>query len=355
MSPLPHNVSEDRLERPGMSSTDISDHNVRTVIAALRQTNAMSRRSLASGLGLTETAISAIVRRMEGAGYIRQNAAVKGVRGATYSIADTAAAGIGIWLSPDGGTASLVSLTGRIVREERFASPDRLGQWLDETVRSHGFGTLCGIALACEEPLEDKAGALLASHGGGLATRLLRSTEAVLWHQRLIADQRTERGLGVIIIGDTVRAGTMFSDRFFHGAHGRAGALGGMRPALDAPTLNDVAGRKSYLQHMKNNGSEDEWINRAASRLLDAIIAMAGFVSPAVIAVGGFLPEMVTQRIVERVVADKALQASYFIATKWTPEIQHLCDTDARIARGAAMVPLRDALLPLPEPGMMAV
>lgn len=351
MIAISRNDQDERQNLAGMSSSDISDHNIRTIIAALRESRSMSRRGLAAKLGLTETAISAIVRRMESMGYIRRNTATKGVRGATYSIAGNAAAGIGIRITDQALIAALVNLDGTIVEERVFKAYDALTDWIAALGVTSQFATFSGIAFSCANGLVEEAVSKLKVSGSVYPLYWLRDTEAALWHQRLLADVKTDNGIGVILVDDTVRAGTMFSDRFFRGAHGRAGALGAMRSSPSAPILNDVAGTASYYEHVASGRPEEEWIKRAASRLLDAIIAIAGFLSPASIAIGGTLPDAVMQRIVDRIVSDKALQESYFIATKWTPEIDILPNLDEVVARGAGMFVLKEALLPLTEAG----
>ncbi|WP_319518208.1 winged helix-turn-helix domain-containing protein [uncultured Martelella sp.] len=332
-----------------MSSADISDHNTRAVLAALRENGALTRRALAGALGLTETAIASIVRRMVESHFLKQHSPAGGGQGATFSIIEDAGIGIGVYLYKKKARIAVVSLAGAVVDEREFGSCGDVLEWIDDIVEAPSPRRIPDIAVASDPASADLLVALLQQRDGQKCKMFqVRDTEAALSSLRLTPGVNTDIGMGVILIDETVRAGTMFSDRFFYGARGCAGQIGAMRPAPDAPTLNETAGLLSFNAHIAAGRPEDEWVEHAASRLLDAIVAISAFVSPGEFWIGGSLPEPVLDTIVERVVAGKALKAGHFIATRWIPAVNRLEDTGTAIARGAAMVTLKQAFLPLP-------
>ena len=334
---------------PGMSSADISDHNTRAVIAALRENSALTRRALAGALGLTETAIASIVRRMVDSHFLEQHSPAGGGQGATFSITADAGAGIGIFLHKKKVRIAVVSLAGAMVDEQEFSNCDKALEWIDHIVDAPSPRRIPDIAVASDPASATLLEALLRQRDGQKCEMFqVRDTEAALSSLRLTTGVDTDIGTGVILIDETVRAGTMFSDRFFCGAHGRAGEIGAMRPAPDAPTLNETAGLLSFSAHIATGRPEEEWVEHAASRLLDAIVVISAFVSPGAFWIGGSLPEPVLDKIVDRIVAGKALKEGHFIATRWIPAVRRLEDTGTAIARGAAMVTLKQAFLPLP-------
>ncbi|AJY47647.1 winged helix-turn-helix transcriptional regulator [Martelella endophytica] len=328
----------------GISTADIADHNSRVLIATLRENGAMSRRALAAALGLSETAIAGIVRRLMGAGYLEQRKRSDGGRGTVFFVVEGAATGIGIHLTSTGAGLAHTDIGGHLLAEGTAATASDAEAWV--TAARGGGGKLAGLAIACDEAMLDEARAL-ARRFVDIRVDWVRDTEAALRCEQLCYHTRTERGLAVILLDETVRAGTMFSGRFFQGAHGRAGAIGAMRPASHVSTLSEVASATSYALHMKDGKDEAAWIAHAASRLLDAIMAISGFVSPDAVRIGGRLPDTVLDRLIAEIVADKALKAGHFIAADWIPDVTRLEGGMRAIARGAAMVPLRYALLPL--------
>jgi predicted NBD/HSP70 family sugar kinase len=332
---------------PGVSPEDIADHNSRVVLALLRSHGPLTRQELAGQLSLTEPAISGIVRRLIAAGFVQEAKRETGARykAAEFALRPASAHALGLWLCPDRSELVIADLMGDLVEAQSFA-PGDVSSAVQRVVSRCGVD-LCGVGIACHpnvEPDRETLGALLP----GRPLFFAKDSEAAVAAERMLGIGEPEGGFVVILLDETVRAGLMTGGSFFRGVHGRAGDIGSMRPGSQALSLDEVASAASLRRHLEAQGPGGlpDWMQQAASRLLDAVVAIAGFVSPGAVLIGGDLPDDVLDGVIERMIVDREKKGSYFVAASWIPPIQRLTFPRCGVARGAAMLPFMELLLP---------
>jgi predicted NBD/HSP70 family sugar kinase len=335
---------------PGISPEDIADHNSRVVLALLRSLGPLTRQELSGHLSLTEPAISGIIRRLVEAGFLEEGKRDVGARykAAEFAIRPASAHALGLWLCPDRGALVIADLLGHVLEEQTFATADMSAAV--KLALSRGGPNLCGAGIACHpgvEPDRDMLAAMLP----GRPLFYAKDTEAAVAAERMLGIGEPEGGFVVILLDETVRAGLMTGGAFFRGVHGRAGDIGAMRPGREERSLNEVASAASLRRHLEafGQGGLDDWMRKAASRLLDAVVAIAGFVSPGAVLIGGDLPDEVLDRVIGMMIADREKKRSYFVAASWIPPIRRLSFSRCGVARGAAMLPFMELLLPKPH------
>lgn len=330
---------------PGISPEDIADHNSRATLALLLRHGPLTRQELSGQLGLTEPAVTGILKRLAGAGLVQQGRRESGDKAARFSPLVDGAYGLGLWLSPDGGRAAVVDLSGRAIHTQAFAA-DGLEAAIEDCL-AVAPDRLMGVGIAQHPDCrldEDRFAKLLA----GMPVFFVRDVEAAVAGERMLGIGEPEGGFAVLLIDEKIRAGLLAGGRFFRGTHGRAGDIGQMRPARGEPSLEDVASVRAYETCLAEHGESaiDAWMQQAASRLLDAVLAIAGFVSPGAILIGGNLPRAVLEGLVEHMLADRDKKGSYFVAAPWIPPIRPLSLGYDDLALGAGLLPLMERLLP---------
>ncbi|MCD7107577.1 MarR family transcriptional regulator [Rhizobium sp. DKSPLA3] len=336
---------------PGMSPGDIADHNSRVVLSLLRTFGPLTRQELSARLGLTEPAVTGIMSRLDAQGLVlkRKRASSARYHAAEFALRPGGALGLGISLSADKLDMALIDLYGTVVAEQELSGadleaclPDALSSLLDASDHRVPLGVGIAVAPGCA-PQSDSIRHLLT----GRTTFVMPDTEACLTGERLLGLGEPEGGLVVVLIDDTVRAGLFIGGKTFRGMSGRAGQIGEMRPGRLHPSLTDVANRSAYLRALEAGPSAvAAWTETAASRLLDAVVAIAGFVSPGALLLGGALPEPVLDSLIDRMQEHRNEQASTFVAAPWIPPIRRVTLGGRGAVIGAAMTPMMELLLP---------
>lgn len=307
----------------------------------------MTRQELAAWLKLTEPAISGILQRLLSVGLVskgnRQTTAR--YKSAEFSLVSSGAYGLGVERCQHGGVLSLSNLAGDMVFHQHFDRDDAFFAALDKIVQAGvGFPAPIGVGLVMGSGKNDEFDARL----GGLPCFILSKPEAVLAGERLFGIGEPEGGLVVVLIDDQVQAGLIINGRFYHGTHGRAGAIGAMRPGLAAGTLDMMASAASYRAFIAAQGESqvDRWIEQAASRLLDGVVTIAGFISPGAVLLGGTLPTDVIGRLIDKIDEARLGKERYFVPAAWIPPVRPLSFTDRDTAYGASVAPFIELLLP---------
>lgn len=334
----------------GLSPEDIADHNGRTISALLLREGPMTRQELAARLKLTEPAITGILQRLLGAGLVCQGKRQTKTRyqAAEFSLVPSGAYGLGIERRPHGGALALCDLAGKMVLCEAF---ERDEAFFDAILRIRqakaGFPAPLGVGVIMSPGTDTQFTALFDD----LPCFSLSKPEAVLAGEKLFGVGEPEGGLVVVLIEDQVQAGFMINGRFYRGSHGRAGAIGAMRPGLGEGTLDMAASAASFRAFLAGGeaGDVEGWIKQAARRLLDGVVTIAGFLSPGAVLLGGDLPDEVISRLIDEIAKARLEKERYFVPTGWIPTVGALSFPSRDPVYGAAVAPFIELLLPKPH------
>ncbi|OLP57755.1 hypothetical protein BJF93_12880 [Xaviernesmea oryzae] len=334
----------------GISPGDIADHNSRAALALIRANGAMTRQELSAHLGLTEPAVTGIMKRLVGQGLVFERKRLDAGRytPAEFALKPDGAHALGVSLQPDGADLLLLDLGGAVTARQCWRTgdgEDALAEALETLMAESATLPLgLGIALApdCGVDLP-----VVATMVPDLPIFSMPDTEAAVNSERLFGLGEPEGGLVVVLIDRNVRAGLFIGGKVFRGMHGRAGQIGAMRPGRDHPSLDEVAGLAAYqAAAAKGEEAVSAWIELAAMRLLDAIVAISGFVSPGAVLVGGALPDAVLDRLIAHMGHDRERQEAYFVPASWIPPIRRTTLPSGGPALGAACAPFMERLLP---------
>lgn len=345
-----------RDDLPGISPVDIADHNSRTALAMLRRFGPLTRQELSARLGLTEPAITGIMRRLQDAGLIGERKRQTGGRysAVEFMLLADGAHSVGVNLTTSGTEIVIMNLAGVVVSRRKIGDCAEIGGTVAAMLRDAGIqcGTIGnGIALGAGTVVDREA---IRASLAPAPVFFLDDTEAAVIAERMLGIGEPEGGLVVILIDETVRAGLLIGGKIFRGMHRRAGQIGAMRSGQRHASLDEVATVTSLERHIAEKGpaSVEDWAMTAASHLLDAIVAISGFVAPGAVLIGGSLPDHVIDMIIARMMREREKQSAYFVAAPWIPPVNRTSLPGAGIAAGAALQPFLEILLPkvLPQP-----
>ena len=350
----------------GLRSGEIADRNIRVILEAIRRHGPLTRTELGQHSGLTGPGITNILRRLSDGGLVtshRRNGAGNSATAAEFALRPDGAFSIGIRVRQSRGEAVLIDLSGQVHDREYFplTPPTRVPSILSVTenmIGRHAGLPIIGLGIgsndwtAAESDELDAASTLPASHVENECT-------ASLLAERTIGAPAPEGGLAMIIIDEDVQAGFLVRGIPYSGVHGRAGSIGEMLTGPDNVRLNAVVG----FGALRALVSEDEfgrlvageepssplltqWIRDAASHLLDPIIAMAGFIAPGVIMIGGDLPRSVIEALIHQLSVERRDTSKRPFLTPWISPMKPASFSGGGVALGAALLPFLNTLLP---------
>ncbi|WP_431323647.1 MarR family transcriptional regulator [Rhizobium sp. YTU87027] len=333
-------------DRPGISPVDIAEHNSRTTLRLLRRRGALTRQELSKELGLTEPAITGIVRRLALAGLVTES---KRLTTAHYTAAEFGLRGearysLGARIGKHDGEIVLMDLSGQIVGQQTVATPDDVIAALGDLRRRAGQGQLVGYGIATSPDAfinRQQMETALAEKGEALF--FLDDTEAAIEAERALGIGEPEGGIVMILTDGAVRAGLLIGGRVFRGIHGRAGQIGEMRSGIDGASLNDVATLPSLEA---SSVDKDGWVATAARHLHEAVLAISGFIAPGAILIGGSLPSDVLDAVVARMSQERDDKIRDLVIAPWIQQIRRATFPWAGVALGAALRPLEAMALP---------
>ena len=350
----------------GLRSGEIADRNIRVILEAIRRHGPLTRTELGQHSGLTGPGITNILRRLSDGGLVtshRRNGAGNSATAAEFALRPDGAFSIGIRVRQSRGEAVLIDLSGQVHDREYFpltpatrvpsilsVTENMIGRHVGLPIIGLGIGSNDWTAAESDEL--DAASTLPASHVENECT-------ASLLAERTIGAPAPEGGLAMIIIDEDVQAGFLVRGIPYSGVHGRAGSIGEMLTGPDNVRLNAVVG----FGALRALVSEDEfgrlvageepsspqltqWIRDAASHLLDPIIAMAGFIAPGVIMIGGDLPRSVIEALIHQLSVERRDTSKRPFLTPWISPMKPASFSGGGVALGAALLPFLHALLP---------
>jgi predicted NBD/HSP70 family sugar kinase len=350
----------------GLRSGEIADRNIRVILEAIRRHGPLTRTELGQHSGLTGPGITNILRRLSDGGLVtshRRNGAGNSATAAEFALRPDGAFSIGIRVRQNRGEAVLIDLSGQVHDREYFpltpatrvpsilsVTENMIGRHVGLPIIGLGIGSNDWTAAESDEL--DAASTLPASHVENECT-------ASLLAERTIGAPAPEGGLAMIIIDEDVQAGFLVRGIPYSGVHGRAGSIGEMLTGPDNVRLNAVVG----FGALRALVSEDEfgrlvageepsspqltqWIRDAASHLLDPIIAMAGFIAPGVIMIGGDLPRSVIEALIHQLSVERRDTSKRPFLTPWISPMKPASFSGGGVALGAALLPFLNTLLP---------
>ena len=341
---------------PGINHGDIADHNSRIVLELLRIFGALTRRDLSRRLGLTEPAITGILRRLEGRGLVtsRRQAGVSRYPVTEFMMRPQGCVALGLRLARRASSAVLVDAAGAVIAEQRDVAPDEL--------------IAAGKALLSRKP----AGAEMLGIGAALSPddgigieevrsafapmRVLANADSATaaTAERLIgAGDRDGGFVSILVTRSGVRAGLSIGGRPFHGIHGFAGGIGAMRTGHDRGPLAEGLSPDRLDAAIAAGGDRDAaiavWAREAADHLLDAVVAISGVLAPGLIVIGGDLPDKAIDAVVAEIRATPVAVGGRPTTASWMPSLRRSQLPAAGVTEGAALLPIAELLLPDPR------
>ncbi|ASW10575.1 MULTISPECIES: ROK family transcriptional regulator [unclassified Rhizobium] len=362
----PEETDVTRGKTLGLRSGEIADRNIRVILEAIRRHGPLTRMELGKHSGLTGPGITNILRRLGDEGLVtshRRNGAGGGATSTEFALRPEGAFSIGIRARQNRGEAVLVDLSGQVhdriyfplTRTTRVAS---ILSAIEDMIGRHADLPIIGLGVGSNDWSPEESEQLDA------ASKLPRSyveneCTASLLAERTIGTPAPRGGLAMIIIDEDVQAGFLVRGVPYSGVHGRAGNIGEMRTGPDNIRLNTVVGFDALRRLVSDDefrrllaGEEPsspliaQWIREAASHLLDPIIAIAGFIAPSVIMIGGDLPRGVIEALIHQLSVERRDTSKRPFLTPWISPMKPASFSGGGVALGAALLPFLNTLLP---------
>ena len=363
---LPEETDVTRGKTLGLRSGEIADRNIRVILEAIRRHGPLTRMELGKHSGLTGPGITNILRRLGDEGLVtshRRNGAGGGATSTEFALRPEGAFSIGVRVRQSRGEAVLIDLSGQVHDRIYFpvAARSRVASVLSvvEAMTAHHTGAaIIGLGIGSNDWSPQESDQLDA------ASKFPRSyveneCTASLLAERTIGTPAPKGGLAMIIIDEDVQAGFLVRGIPYSGVHGRAGNIGDMRTGPDNIRLNTVVGFDALRRLMSDDeftrilaGEEPAspllapWIREAASHLLDPIIAIAGFIAPSVIMIGGDLPRGVIEALIHQLSVERRDTSKRPFLTPWISPMKPASFSGGGVALGAALLPFLNTLLP---------
>ncbi|WP_428242363.1 winged helix-turn-helix transcriptional regulator [Gynuella sp.] len=351
-----------QAEGPGYSHLDIANRNMRVVLEALRRDGPYSRQELSVLTGLTQTALTTILRKLQSAGYVDERRRQKN-EGERYTQSEfllnpDGALTIGVRVRSHHSELVLLDLCGHIRRHQYCMElPALIGGLQEFRLLAENQGKCVGLGVVFDADV-DVDFDLIKDAVGDLPCYQRRDIGAAVMAEHLLGHHNTGDGAVLVVIDETVRAGLLVGGQPFEGFHGLAGRIGLMRTGRDRAQLNDILSIQTLQPLLPPLAWDllsasastpfdwtpelEEWARNAAVHLLDATIAIAGFLAPGVILIGGDLPTQMIERLIQEM---RAEQQDRKMST-WMPDVRAASFVHAGIAAGAAVLPFQERLLP---------
>jgi predicted NBD/HSP70 family sugar kinase len=336
----------------GQNLVHAADHNLRVTLEALRRGGAMSRLDLARITGLTVPGITNIVRRLEADGLVAEEAGQAGSRANRFAIVPDGAVSLGVDIA--GGRARLVAidLAGRVLLRDdapvdvEDPAPEIAGlaSRALESLAAQGVGRVLGLGLVAVEGAEAVRAALAP-----FPVVVEPDTIAAALGERQFGAAAADDSFVYVLIGPSTRAGMIIGGAVFNGVEHKAGRLGTMRTGEDGRLLDEAMSIAALEGLDPEDPAVARWIEDASAHLMDSLIAIAAFIAPRVIFVGGRLPAALLDALVRRLGARRLERMIEPTQPYWLPELQRgSLDADA-VELGIAAMPFLEFLLPDPR------
>jgi predicted NBD/HSP70 family sugar kinase len=350
---------------PGISHSDIADHNSRAVLEILRVAGPLTRRELSARVGLTEPAITGILRRLQDDGLVasRRQSNANRYPSTEFLIRRNGAVAVGIRLLPTRAELLLINLAGETLAERHDIPAAEAAMAALALAQDKPAGArLIGIGLVSAPSLVVDVEALRQTLAP-LPLVFSPDTAAAVTAERLYGYGELDGSLvSLILAEDGVRAGLSIAGRPFSGRHGFAGSIGAMHTGRDRASLSERVSVSALTERLRRAEADGvaateaaaDWAGEAASHLLDAAVAISGLLAPGMLVVGGDLPADIVDMVIAQMERERLDKASRPMASPWMPPIRSSRLPAAGITTGAALLPFLEFLLPNPQPAREA-
>ncbi|PDT00312.1 transcriptional regulator [Rhizobium chutanense] len=360
-----------RAKTVGLRSGEIADRNIRVILEAIRRHGPLTRTELGRHSGLTGPGITNILRRLAEEKLVtsnRRNGLGGGATATEFALRPEGAFSVGVKLRRSRGEMVLIDLSGQVHDRVYFGlDPADKVKLVHAAVRDmvdrHATLPIIGLGIAAKDWTDEQSDQIAAM--STIARPYVENEcTAGLLAERTIGSATREGGLAMIIIDDDVQAGFLIRGVPYSGVHGRAGGIGEMLTGPDNVQLNTVVGFDSLRSRIGDEefarllkGEEfsspslSQWIRDAAGHLLDPIIAMAGFLAPSVVMIGGDLPQGVIEALIHQLSIERRDTSTRPLLTPWISPMKPASFTGGGVALGAALLPFLNTLLLPPASG----
>ncbi|MBB4235752.1 ROK family transcriptional regulator [Rhizobium esperanzae] len=354
-----------RAKTVGLRSGEIADRNIRVILEAIRRHGPLTRTELGRHSGLTGPGITNILRRLAEEKLVtsnRRNGLGGGATATEFALRPEGAFSIGVKLRQRRGEMVLIDLSGQVHDRVYFGlEPAEKVKLVHAAARDmvdrHPALPIIGLGIAANDWTEDESDQIAAM--STIARPYVENEcTAGLLAERTIGSSTREGALAMIIIDDDVQAGFLIRGIPYSGVHGRAGSIGEMLTGPDNLRLNTVVGFDSLRSRIGDDqfarllqGEEfsspslSQWIREAAGHLLDPIIAMAGFIAPSIVMIGGDLPQGVIEALIHQLSVERRDTATRPLLTPWISPMKPASFSGGGVALGAALLPFLNTLL----------
>ncbi|RVU02318.1 ROK family protein [Novosphingobium umbonatum] len=372
-----------------LSGTNLAlagDFNQRIVLQQVRLKPDITRPDLVAITGLTMPTILAITRKLEAAGLIRESGRTSGGRGqpaSRYRVAPSGAFGLGLSIDRSGLTLALVDLSGetRNIWHHRadFLLPDQvaaliplaiknlLGEAEVSAERDDPFiaERLIGLGIAMPD---DLAQVQLPGQPSAYSRWADIDPLALMrpcWNGPLHIDNdaaaaaigEAHFGMGqiyrhffYILVSAGLGGSLVLDGMIFRGATGRSGELGFL--PVGRASLQDVVSRRALdarLQMIDTHGDAAEnaitqWLEDAADALAGPVVAINCLINPEAIVLAGDLDKTLALRLLTKLRQRVQDNSPAPLGARADIVLGQFYEDAA--ARGAAMLPFIDQLLP---------
>ncbi len=391
--------TEDRGGRlaTSLSGTNLeraAEYNQRIVLQAIRMADEITRAELAALSGLTAPTIANITKRLLDLGLIVEAGRRFGLRGQPalrLRINPDGCFSIGINIDRDHFSIVSLDLAGtirtRAIQDISFAMPEHVLSCLRAEVaaiRASGEideKRLIGVGVA----LPDDLGSVALPHRpegyevwnhldvAGLVREVLPLPVHVDNDAAAAAIGEAQFGSGLgqqsffyVLISAGLGGGLVLDGSYARGATARSGEIGFLPDATAGragATVQDTVSLSALLARLEEAGEAtedlerlsedmpvvDRWLDDAARSLVEPLVAVNCLINPAVILIGGRLPET----LIDALIARLGTALKQVRAPSMAPITRAAASGDAA-AIGAAILPFLDRVLPTESALMQA-
>lgn len=360
------------LQSVGANAERSRNHNRQVILARIREAGQMGRAEMARASGLSTQAVSNIIADMMADGLIREvgrRAAGRGLPAVQYGLNPTGGFAFGVEIRPDAVFAALLDLAGTTVFSTRHGAPiagpemvtATVKTLLQEALQSTGVDAskVLGAGIVLPGPFGEtglqNSGSELPGWQGidltdwfqsalGMPVIIENDANAAAIAERINGAAQTLDSYAFLYFGAGLGLGWVQKGALVKGAFGNAGEIGHIPVPYDGGTalLETVVSRLSVQKALAEDGvtitdGEDlrqaydtrhpallAWLDRAQTPLSAAITTVENLFDPQAIILGGAMPDVILEHMIERV-------------TLPTASVSHRADrTTPRLIRGAS-------------------
>lgn len=376
--------------RASLSGTNIEragDYNQRVVLQTIRIGLARTKQEVAVYTGLTVPAITNITNRMLEDGLIVEAGKLHGGRGQpamTFAINPDGCYSIGLNIDRDHVTIVLLDLAGQVrarsTIETAFAGPETVADFFERNgkafrkLKGVAADRIIGVGVAMPDDLAksdlphrpvdydawnavDLRALLSRSHAWPVVVE--NDAAAAALGELHFGHGQRKPSFFYLLVSAGLGGGLVIDGEYFRGAHGRSGEIGFLpSPGAGQATLEDFVSLSALYEQLgdlapadparlaglpaEGQALLDRWIDTAAERLCDPLVAISCLIDPQAVYVGGRLPEALIERLAAAV---KEKLEGRRPALAMAPVTRAALAADAP-AMGAAILPIIARYLP---------